>query len=391
MILFNANDLFLLLTVAGCSLVLLVLLVTGRARESRRRNILLGVFLLAIAAESLDTLIYWSKPLKQLFFANSPHVFFVLKAVILLQGSAVYLYVTAFLDGEFKFRRQHLYHLLPLAVYPLLLSGMYRSLDPKQLLSGVMDYDLWYANFWFRLLIFLQDGVVLLWAMAALWLVVSHRRARGGGLAKSAMHWLILLTAGFLAVSLWKYQAPVFHRLGFGMWAHESGLLGNYLDFFLVTAFLCYCVTHQEIIRYGAEGSVRNGTGPERFTRAQVNRLLHAVRERELYLQSDLTLEQLAEEAGTSARVVSGMLNRKFNMNFFEFINFHRVERAKQILRQCDKKPNMLDVMHSSGFNSKSAFNRFFKKCTGMTPTEFRDTGADAPESSLPSVACMHR
>src|SRR5690606_24077483 len=110
------------------------------------------------------------------------------------------------------------------------------------------------------------------------------------------------------------------------------------------------------------------------FSDDQVDQIVGAMTERKHYLEPELTLEQLADQLGLSARLVSNIINRKFNKNFFEFINYYRVEEAKAIITSRPEHVSMLDVMADSGFNSKSAFNRFFKKYTGMTPTEFRKT-----------------
>jgi AraC-like DNA-binding protein len=58
-------------------------------------------------------------------------------------------------------------------------------------------------------------------------------------------------------------------------------------------------------------------------------------------------------------------------MNFYEFINNYRIKEAKEILKT-DKEQTISDVFLAVGFNSKSVFNTFFKKNTGMTPSEFR-------------------
>ncbi|RZA04636.1 MAG: AraC family transcriptional regulator, partial [Moraxellaceae bacterium] len=92
-----------------------------------------------------------------------------------------------------------------------------------------------------------------------------------------------------------------------------------------------------------------------------------------LYLNQSINIEDFSKEIGAPYREVSNIINKNFNTNFFEFINNLRVEEAKRMLsdRAYDKL-SILDILHESGFNSKSAFQRFFKRITGQTPREFR-------------------
>ncbi len=93
----------------------------------------------------------------------------------------------------------------------------------------------------------------------------------------------------------------------------------------------------------------------------------------QLFLDPEITLEQLSKHLSLSERCVSTIINRHFEKNFFEFINFYRVEHAKKLIAaNTDEKISILDVMADSGFNSKSAFNRYFKKYVEETPTTYR-------------------
>ena len=71
------------------------------------------------------------------------------------------------------------------------------------------------------------------------------------------------------------------------------------------------------------------------------------------------------------ARELTALLNGHFKMNYYEFINNYRIKEAKQILK-ADKDQTISDVFLAVGFNSKSVFNTFSKKNTGMTPSEYR-------------------
>ncbi len=69
---------------------------------------------------------------------------------------------------------------------------------------------------------------------------------------------------------------------------------------------------------------------------------------------------------------LSWLINENLGKNFSEFINHYRVETFKRISK--DPKNShitLLGLAYDSGFNSKTVFNTFFKKETGMTPNQF--------------------
>ena len=70
---------------------------------------------------------------------------------------------------------------------------------------------------------------------------------------------------------------------------------------------------------------------------------------------------------------ISTYLNKELGVNFFNYINGFRVEKAKELLSNSrKKKETLLAIAFDSGFNSKSSFNLIFKRSTGMTPSEYR-------------------
>lgn len=91
------------------------------------------------------------------------------------------------------------------------------------------------------------------------------------------------------------------------------------------------------------------------------------------YLDPELTLPKLAKEVGIPAHQLSQIINEFHKDNFFNFINQYRVEEVKSKM-QDEKFENysLLAIAFDSGFNSKSAFNRVFKKMTQMTPSQYK-------------------
>ena len=89
------------------------------------------------------------------------------------------------------------------------------------------------------------------------------------------------------------------------------------------------------------------------------------------YLVPELTLPELAARLGTNTSVLSRVINNGFGQNFNDYVNEHRVREAERRLRDPRfRHYTLLAVALESGFNSKSTFNRVFKKLRGATPSE---------------------
>ncbi|WP_022823547.1 helix-turn-helix domain-containing protein [Hymenobacter norwichensis] len=89
------------------------------------------------------------------------------------------------------------------------------------------------------------------------------------------------------------------------------------------------------------------------------------------YLAPELTLSQLATQVGTNTSVLSRVINTGFGQNFNDYVNEYRVREAERLLRDPrHQQYTLLAVALESGFNSKSTFNRVFKKLRGATPSE---------------------
>jgi AraC-like DNA-binding protein len=90
------------------------------------------------------------------------------------------------------------------------------------------------------------------------------------------------------------------------------------------------------------------------------------------YLQPDLTLSDLANQLKTNTSVISQVINTGFDKNFNDFINGYRVEEYLQKIGAPQYKHlTLLAVAFDCGFNSKTTFNRAFKKATGKAPSAF--------------------
>jgi AraC-like DNA-binding protein len=102
-------------------------------------------------------------------------------------------------------------------------------------------------------------------------------------------------------------------------------------------------------------------------------KLKNYMAEKKPYLNPDLNLPQLAGELNIPSHHLSQVINKNLGQNFFDFINRYRIEEVKSKITHPDyQKYSVLGIAFDAGFNSKSAFNRVFKKITGQTPTQFK-------------------
>lgn len=87
-----------------------------------------------------------------------------------------------------------------------------------------------------------------------------------------------------------------------------------------------------------------------------------------------VSLPYISKKLNASIHHISQVINEKKDQSFFEMIAEYRIEDAKAILKDPSKaRLTIEDIADEVGYNSKSAFNRSFKKYTGLTPSEFKE------------------
>lgn len=89
-------------------------------------------------------------------------------------------------------------------------------------------------------------------------------------------------------------------------------------------------------------------------------------------LAEQLSLEQTAAQVNVSPYYLSKLFKEETGENFIDYVTNLRIKKAKELLK--DGSMNVKEISHETGYVDQNYFSKIFKKNTGYTPTEFRDS-----------------
>ena len=84
-----------------------------------------------------------------------------------------------------------------------------------------------------------------------------------------------------------------------------------------------------------------------------------------------ITLNDVAEHTYISACYLSRLFTKELGKSFVEYLSEIRIEKAKEFLKQDNYKT--YEVAEMVGIKDAHYFSKLFKKCTGITPSEYKD------------------
>jgi two-component system response regulator YesN len=90
------------------------------------------------------------------------------------------------------------------------------------------------------------------------------------------------------------------------------------------------------------------------------------------YNNPEISLTTAADYISVSSGYLSSMFKKATGTNFVKYLTDARMEKAEQLLRRTDMKT--YEVAYETGFADPHYFSIAFKKHTGMSPSDFRNT-----------------
>ena len=159
----------------------------------------------------------------------------------------------------------------------------------------------------------------------------------------------------------------------------EVKLLGDWFEnviwimqgLLIIYAQILFFTEAHNIINY-YQGDKPNSGGSNEHLSGLLDKLKFFMEEKEVYTNPQLSLSDMATYLGTNTYYVSKLINEFFSMSFTDYVNGYRVKDfISRVQSNSENGKPFLFTAHLVGFNSKSAFNRAFKKVTKQTPSEY--------------------
>ena len=304
-------------------------------------------------------------------------------SIVYLVPASFYLYAMSVCYSNFRLKPKHLLHAIPFIAYNLnLMSGVYfEDIDMK--LDFIQNMNQMPVTHFFQFLFELLFQVYFI----ASFLVIRKSRTVYlenytnpnisiiNALYKITilyyllhflvlLRWLVTFSIGVGEIRQWIVTLDGFSFLFCTCWYLLTAL--NNPDFFRGVNSHLKPIT-DVVQKQKSSPSIDNEKN------RQIESLKDFMTSNKPYLDSSLTIQDLAEQVEMPVKELSALINLYMNKHFFDFINEYRIEKAKEILKDSSQKDlTILEILYQVGFNSKSSFSTSFKKHTGKTPTDFR-------------------
>ncbi|MCL2034757.1 MAG: response regulator [Oscillospiraceae bacterium] len=95
-----------------------------------------------------------------------------------------------------------------------------------------------------------------------------------------------------------------------------------------------------------------------------------ALRYMEEHYSADISLSDVADIAFVTPNYLSRIFKEEMNMNFIDYLNLLRLEKAKQLLLHTNLKT--YEIAEKVGYKDYKYFSAMLKKLTGFSPREYR-------------------
>lgn len=366
----------------GATLAFFLAILLFKKRDKALHDYILGSWLFFIG---LYVLIYSFSPAE--FFISNPWLINFYISLLLLHGPFLFAYVNVLICTDYPLAKRLAWHTLPFILFNLYLIFFFpveNILKNACSLHGGAKLDLPLPYLIFLIIIAFSVPFYIIWVIR---LLQKHKKVISDNFSdieKRTLSWLrdLICILGFVWVILVSIIFIHHILLLFSDSFCINGLFLSLSAFIILLGFFGLSqpiiftskdiVSSKEIIK--TEKPYSSSSLKEDDIQQYLAILEEYMKAEKPYLNNQLTLHQLASEINITPHHLSRIINEYHKQNFFDFINQYRVNEF--ILRLSDSKfknYSLLAIAFDCGFNSKTTFNRYFKRITDSTPSEYKN------------------
>lgn len=307
-------------------------------------------------------------------------------SLFLLHGVFLYFYISALVSSKKIFDKINLIHFAPFVLFNcyLLVISFFPNISEKVRLDYAQENISPPFLFIFFLIATILSGTLYFSASIRLFKKLDTNILNNFSSSEEIdLVWLRKLVYIFGIIWTALIVVTVIHHV-FNLFSMVFCTDGLFLSLSVFVILIGYFGLKQKVIFSGnteneqvfvEETKVKYASS--RLTEAEANQYVDKLKNfmvsEKPFLNPNLTLQQLASELEISTHYLSQIINKNFNLNFFDYINQFRVEEFKVKIKDPKfENYSFLGIALDCGFNSKSAFNRIFKKITNLTPSQYK-------------------
>jgi AraC-like DNA-binding protein len=313
------------------------------------------------------------------------HRWFLSLSLRMLFAPLLFLY-TKYITKDFKnFNPRDYLHALP-SIF-LLFVFLILKLQPE---NNSISAELFYEKYeWLKMIYgWLFFILIIYYVASALTIVIRFKKQIKDNYSfnsyKISLDWLLVMIILFvllillIIISSWLYEydkintdiyifrhiLELLHVYALSIWGfHQKQLISDtQID----------SDAESDIEETSSGKYVKSGLKRE-DAKSYVENLIQYMDDSKVWKDSELSIAKLASQTSISKHQLSEVLNEYLGKNFYVFVNEYRVEYAKQLLMNKEYSNwSIIAIAYECGFNSKTAFNIFFKKHTQLTPSEYK-------------------
>jgi AraC-like DNA-binding protein len=308
-------------------------------------------------------------------------------SLLLLHGPFLFLYISALIDQKFHFDSKKLLHFSPFFLFNLyiLIASFYPEISERIRLDHVEGAHATPLLFNLFLILTVLSGPFYFILSIRLFKKLDINLFNNFSTYENVnLDWLRKLVYTFGGIwTILMIFTTIHHVFQMFSWIFCTHGLSLSLSVFIILIGY-YGLKQKEIFIQDPDHETEYVTEPKTKYAGvilkkddyehYVSKLKNFMITEKPYLEADLSLPELANKLEIPSHHLSRVINEQFGVNFFDFVNQYRVEEVKSRIDNPEfKNLSLLGIAFDSGFNTKSAFNRVFKKMTGFTPSEYKN------------------